>query len=113
MITPTSTNPDVTRGNGFVFRTCFTDECQGRALAALAPERLCLPSGRQLAIHYEAGREPWAASRLQDFFGLRDTPRIARGQVSLVVHLLAPSQGVVEAHERRAGWVPGKQTSFP
>jgi branched-chain amino acid transport system substrate-binding protein len=36
MITPTATNPEVTRGNAFIFRACFTDEAQGKAMARFA-----------------------------------------------------------------------------
>jgi branched-chain amino acid transport system substrate-binding protein len=36
MITPSATNPEVTSGNEFIFRACFTDEFQGRAMAGFA-----------------------------------------------------------------------------
>jgi ATP-dependent helicase HrpB len=73
-------------------------------LAALAPERLCLPSGRQLAIHYEAGREPWAASRLQDFFGMLQAPSLAGGRASLTLQLLSPSGRPVQVTSDLAGF---------
>lgn len=66
-----------------------------RALAAIAPERIALKN-RQVKVHYIRGGQPWIASRLQDFFGLRDTPRIAQGQVPLLAHLLAPNQRPVQ-----------------
>jgi ATP-dependent helicase HrpB len=75
-----------------------------RRLNELAPERIRLPSGRQTKIHYEAGKPPWIASRLQDFFGMRETPRIANGQVALVVHLLAPNQRPVQTTSDLAGF---------
>ncbi len=59
-------------------------------LDELAPPRLRLPSGRECSIHYEIGKDPWVASRLQDFFGMRATPRLAGRP--LTVHLLAPNQ---------------------
>lgn len=67
-----------------------------RLLEELAPERVRLPSGRQARVHYPRGQAPWVASRLQDFFGLRETPRVAAGKVPLVVHLLAPNQRPVQ-----------------
>lgn len=75
-----------------------------RQLDEVAPERIRLPSGRQARVHYAEGQTPWVGSRLQDFFGLRDTPRIARGEVSLVVHLLAPSQRPVQTTQDLAGF---------
>jgi ATP-dependent helicase HrpB len=73
-------------------------------LDALAPERLRLASGRQLAIHYGEGREPWAASRLQDFFGMRQAPSLAEGRASLTLELLAPSGRPVQVTSDLAGF---------
>ncbi|MFN7964116.1 MAG: ATP-dependent helicase HrpB [Acidobacteriota bacterium] len=61
-----------------------------------APERVSLAGGRRARINYERGKPPWIASRLQDFAGMSDTPRIAEGRVPLVVHLLAPNQRPVQ-----------------
>ncbi|HJT87668.1 MAG TPA: ATP-dependent helicase C-terminal domain-containing protein, partial [Bryobacteraceae bacterium] len=67
-----------------------------RLLDEVAPERVRLPGGRQVKVHYEENQPPWIASRLQDFFGLRDTPTVARGAVPVVVRLLAPNQRPVQ-----------------
>jgi ATP-dependent helicase HrpB len=58
----------------------------------IAPPRIRLPNGRHTTVHYETGKPPWIASRLQDFFGMKETPRIGPGQTPVVVHLLAPNQ---------------------
>ncbi len=68
----------------------------------LAPERITLPSGRGARVAYEPGKPPWVASRLQDFFGLRETPRI--GDTPLVLHLLAPNQRAVQVTSDLAGF---------
>lgn len=60
------------------------------ALERAAPDAVRLPDGRTLRIEYEAGRPPWVASYLQDFFGLAEAPRV--GGAPLVVHLWAPSR---------------------
>ncbi|MEZ5963371.1 MAG: ATP-dependent helicase HrpB [Planctomycetota bacterium] len=65
-------------------------------LGELAPARIKLPSGRHAAVHYDKEQGPTVASRLQDFFGLRDTPRIANGRVPLCLQLLAPNQRPVQ-----------------
>jgi len=39
-----------------------------RRLNEIAPARVSLQSGRQTKVHYERGKPPWIASRLQDFF---------------------------------------------
>lgn len=68
----------------------------------LAPERIRLPSGRQAKVTYVDGQAPSVASRLQDFFGLRETPRV--GGVPVVVHLLAPNQRPVQMTQDLAGF---------
>ena len=68
------------------------------------PERIRLPGGRQVRVHYEPGQPPWIASRLQDFFGMRETPAVARGAVPLVVRLLAPNQRPVQMTTDLAGF---------
>lgn len=64
---------------------------QRQALEREAPERLVVPSGSRLALHYEVGRPPVLAVRIQEVFGLRDSPRIAAGRVPVLLHLLAPN----------------------
>jgi ATP-dependent helicase HrpB len=71
-------------------------------LDQLAPERMTLPGGRQVKLHYEPGKPPWIESRLQDFFGVRETPRI--NGVPVVVHLLAPNHRPVQVTSDLAGF---------
>lgn len=67
-----------------------------RLLDEIAPTTVVLPSGRRAKIEYHHGRPPSVSSRLQDFFGMRESPSVARGRVPLVVHLLAPNQRPVQ-----------------
>jgi ATP-dependent helicase HrpB len=71
-------------------------------LDQIAPERLRLPGGRQVKVHYEPGKPPWIESRLQDFFGMRETPRI--GNTPVVAHLLAPNHRPVQVTSDLAGF---------
>jgi ATP-dependent RNA helicase HrpB len=75
-----------------------------RRLEQIAPARIRLPSGRQTKVHYELGKPPWIASRLQDFFGMRETPRIGPERTPVVVHLLAPNQRAVQTTSDLAGF---------
>ena len=73
------------------------ERCAGAAqLEDIAPTRLRLAGGRNAKVQYGRGKPPWVASRLQDFFGMTETPRVARGAVALTVHLLAPNQRPVQ-----------------
>ncbi len=56
-----------------------------------APERMGVPSGSQIRLDYEPGKPPVLAVRIQEVFGLSDTPRVAGGRVCVLLHLLAPN----------------------
>ncbi len=77
---------------------------QLQALDREAPERLRLPSGREVRLTYERGRAPVLAARIQELFGLTATPRIAAGRVPLVLHILAPSNRPVQVTEDLASF---------
>jgi ATP-dependent helicase HrpB len=53
---------------------------------------LQVPSGSRIRLTYEVGRPPVLAVRIQEVFGLAETPRIAGGRVKVLLHLLAPNQ---------------------
>jgi ATP-dependent helicase HrpB len=75
-----------------------------KLLDEVAPDRVRLASGRQARVRYEAGKPPVVASRLQDFFGMKETPRAARGQTPMVVELLAPNRRPVQTTTDLAGF---------
>ena len=54
-------------------------------------QRPCAKNGRKARITYSEHAAPSIASRLQDFFGHRETPSVLFGRVPLVVHLQAPN----------------------
>ncbi len=56
----------------------------------LAPLRITVPSGMERRIEYAHGQPPVLAVKLQELFGLAETPRIADGRVPLTLHLLSP-----------------------
>jgi ATP-dependent helicase HrpB len=64
---------------------------QRLAVEREAPERLNVPSGSRITLRYEEGRSPVLAVRIQEVFGLRETPRIAAGRMAVLLHLLAPN----------------------
>jgi ATP-dependent helicase HrpB len=74
------------------------------AVERLAPERVTLGGGRSVVIAYEPGKPPHIASRLQDFFGMTDGPRIGGGRVPLVLELLAPNSRAVQVTTDLAGF---------
>jgi ATP-dependent helicase HrpB len=64
---------------------------QRQAVEREAPERLLVPSGNRIALKYDIGRPPVLAVRIQELFGLTETPRLGGGRVKVLLHLLGPN----------------------
>jgi ATP-dependent helicase HrpB len=56
-----------------------------------APAAIIVPSGRRVPLDYASGEVPVLAVKLQEMFGLADTPEVAGGRVRVLVHLLSPA----------------------
>jgi ATP-dependent helicase HrpB len=89
-------------GKGALLQLLVARAGGSRALEEAAPSKVRLPGGRQVRVHYERGQAPWIASRLQDFFGMRETPKA--GGAPMVVRLLAPNQRPVQTTTDLAGF---------
>jgi ATP-dependent helicase HrpB len=66
------------------------DYAQRKQLDEYAPRELTVPSGMTRKLTYQ-GDAPVLAVKLQELFGLADTPRIAKGKIAVVLHLLSPA----------------------
>lgn len=80
------------------------DPATRRRLEEQAPLSIRLVGGRSLRVHYPSGRPPFVESRLQDFFGMAEGPRIAKGRVPLTLHLNAPNGRAVQVTTDLAGF---------
>jgi ATP-dependent helicase HrpB len=69
---------------------------QKKLLEERAPESLVVPSGHGVFLDYASGEIPVLAVKLQEMFGLADTPKIAGGRVKLLLHLLSPARRPVQ-----------------
>jgi ATP-dependent helicase HrpB len=65
---------------------------QQQLIKQLAPERISVPSGSAVNIDYSDPVQPILAVRLQEVFGLYDTPTVLNGQCKLMMHLLSPAR---------------------
>ena len=80
---------------------------QHRKVDALAPAHWVAPSGSRIPIDY-TGKVPILAVRLQEMFGLEETPTIAGGRQPLLIHLLSPAGRPVQVTQDLAGfWQSG------
>ncbi len=81
---------------------------QRRSLDELAPDRVPVPSGSNLAVDYSDPVAPVLAVRLQEIFGWTETPRVAGGRVPLLLQLLSPGYRPVQVTRDLASfWATG------
>ena len=78
-----------------------------KALDALAPTHVVVPSGSRIPIDYRSGEAPVLAVRLQEMFGLADTPTVAGGRVKLTLHLLSPARRPMQVTQDLASFWAG------
>ena len=64
---------------------------QRQAIENLAPEKLLVPSGSRIRLEYRIDGPPVLAVKLQELFGLTESPRILGGRIPVLVHLLSPA----------------------
>ena len=69
---------------------------QQRLLDTRAPVAITVPSGSRITVDYTSGDAPVLAVKLQEMFGLADTPAIADGRVKVLLHLLSPARRPVQ-----------------
>jgi ATP-dependent helicase HrpB len=69
---------------------------QGIVLEREAPTHFTVPSGSNIPIDYMDGDTPTLSVRLQEMFGLSQTPSVAAGRVPLLLKLLSPARRPVQ-----------------
>lgn len=73
------------------------DADKQKALPKLATERIAVPSGSKLKLNYQAnGSAPVLEVRLQEVFGLAETPTVNNGETQVLLHLLSPGYKPVQ-----------------
>jgi ATP-dependent helicase HrpB len=96
---------EIERTNLVPFLEARLDRQQARELRESAPESLTIPSGRRANLVYEADRPPVLAARIQELFGWTETPRLARGRVPVLLHILGPNHRPVQVtDDLRSFW---------
>ena len=84
---------------------------QSQRLEVLAPTKMHVPSGSNIKLEYAAdGETPVLAVRLQEVFGLLETPTINEGRTRVLLHLLSPAYRPVQVtQDLRSFW----QSTYP
>lgn len=86
--------------------TGILDWNQRQAMDAEIPTHLTVPTGNRIPIDY-SGEEPVLAVRLQELFGLAETPRLGGGRIPVLLHLLSPAHRPVQVTRDLAGFWSG------
>jgi len=76
-------------------------------LDRLAPTHLAVPSGRRAALDYAPAEGPVLAVKLQELFGLGETPAVAGGRAPVLLHLLSPAGRPVQVTRDLKGFWDG------
>jgi ATP-dependent helicase HrpB len=74
----------------------WLSHAQRELLDKHAPERLTLSNGRTPKVSYEEGRAPFISLRIQELYGVTQTPKIALGRVAVTVHILTPGMKPIQ-----------------
>jgi ATP-dependent helicase HrpB len=80
---------------------------QRRLLDDFAPIQLTVPTGTRVTVDYEDDNAPCIEVRMQEVFGLADTPRIAGGRVPVTLKLLSPARRPMQITRDLAGFWRG------
>jgi len=80
------------------------DHEQRRLLDAQAPDSLRVPSGQTRRLDYAPGEPPVLAVKLQELFGLADTPRVGGGRIPVTLHLLSPARRPIQVTQDLKGF---------
>jgi ATP-dependent helicase HrpB len=84
--------------------SALCDYEQRRQLDAQAPDSLMVPSGQTRRLEYSPGEAPVLAVKLQELFGLADTPRVAGDRIPVTLHLLSPAGRPIQVTQDLKGF---------
>ena len=93
--------------NLFSILAARLDWQQQSRLDLAAPCHLMAPSGSRIKLRYTPGQAPVMAVRLQEMFGLADTPMVCHNTVPVLLHLLSPAQRPMQITQDLRGFWEG------
>lgn len=74
-------------------------------LEKLVPTHVKVPSGSNIKIDYSNVQTPILAVKIQEVFGLHETPKVLNGKIALQMHLLSPAQRPIQiTYDLKSFW---------
>lgn len=74
----------------FFFENVFPQEVV-QILRQELPDKIAVPSGSKIPVHYPSDKAPYLEVRIQEVFGLMETPKVYFGKIPVTLHLLGPN----------------------
>lgn len=104
-----SKNEDLKKLNLVQILTHSLDFEQQKMLTDLTPDRIEVPSGSKIKVNYRPdGEVPILSVRLQELFGMTETPRINQGRIPLIIEMLSPGFKPVQVtQDLKSFWTTG------
>ncbi|MFS4458204.1 ATP-dependent helicase HrpB [Bdellovibrio sp. HCB2-146] len=74
----------------YFFESVFPSEIV-ETLRKELPEKIKVPSGSMIPVIYPVDKAPYLEVRIQEVFGMQETPKLLYGKIPLTLHLLGPN----------------------
>uniref|UniRef100_UPI0025E1BD7F ATP-dependent helicase C-terminal domain-containing protein n=1 Tax=Algoriphagus sp. TaxID=1872435 RepID=UPI0025E1BD7F len=102
-------NDDFKKLDLFEILNSSLDYDMQQELSRLAPPTFSVPSGSKIKIEYrDNGDTPLLSVRLQELFGLLETPTVNDGKISLLIEMLSPGYKAVQlTQDLKSFWSNG------
>ncbi|KHD89549.1 MAG: helicase [Bdellovibrio sp. ArHS] len=79
----------------FFFENVFPEKVV-QTLRKELPDKIQVPSGSHIKVHYPLDKAPYLEVRIQEVFGMMETPKVYFGKIPLTFHLLGPNYRPVQ-----------------
>lgn len=79
-----------------LFKRYLENSCDLKNIEEELPTKLILSGKKEHKVHYPKGMEPFLEAPIQDFYGLKESPTIMRGQIKLIIKLLGPNKRPIQ-----------------
>jgi ATP-dependent helicase HrpB len=95
---------DASRANLAEAFLATLDFRERRRLDEIAPRTIVVPTGSRIRVDYRDAAAPAIAVRIQEVFGMAESPRVGLNRVPVTMHLLSPAQRPVQVTRDLAGF---------
>ena len=103
-LTDVTREEDILKINIFEILHSMMDWKKIRKMEEAMPDKIIVPTGSAVKVNYSENEAPYISVKLQEMFGLCETPKIGLGKIPLVIHLLSPARRPIQITNDLAGF---------